>query len=77
MFFGVWLLMLGASLVITIPRNPNGVEESSRRQLWGNRSLPQRVIAKDERGHRFHNGHGSRKNARIMASAGSELAFLL
>src|SRR5438045_9137744 len=35
-----------------------------------NRSLPQCVIAKNERGHRFDNRHGSWKNTRIMPSAG-------
>src|SRR5205809_3300544 len=39
--------------------------------------LPQCVIAKHQRGHRFHNWHCSRKNARIMASARRELALLL
>jgi gluconate kinase len=40
------------------------------------RLLPQRVIAKHQRGHRFHDRDRSRENARIMASARRELAFL-
>src|SRR6266487_1075251 len=41
-----------------------------------NCSLPQSMIAKHQRGHRFHDRHRSGKNARIMASARSELSLL-
>src|SRR5207244_5309998 len=39
-------------------------------------SLPQSMIAKHQRGHRFHDRHRPGKNARIMASARSELSLL-
>src|SRR4029077_3747609 len=41
------------------------------------RVLPQRVIAKNERGHRFDDRHGSWKNTRIMPSAGGKLSLLI
>src|SRR6266496_4759548 len=41
-----------------------------------NCSLPQSMIAKHQRGHRYHDRHGSGKNTRIMASARSELSLL-
>src|SRR4029077_11234544 len=41
-----------------------------------NCSLPQSMIAKHQRGHRFHDRHCSGKNARIMASTRSELGLL-
>ena len=37
------------------------------------RALPQRVIAKDERGHRFYDGHRSRENTRIVAATDGKL----
>jgi hypothetical protein len=39
-------------------------------------SLPQRVIAKNERGHCFDDRHGSWKNTRIVASAGRQRSLL-
>src|SRR5438132_4043347 len=41
-----------------------------------NCSLPQSMIAKHQRGHRFHDRHRSGKNARIMASTRNELSLL-
>src|SRR6266849_10335202 len=41
------------------------------------RPLPQRMIAKNERGHCFDNRHGSWKNTRIMPSAGGKLSLLV
>jgi hypothetical protein len=41
------------------------------------RALPQRVIAKNERGHCFDNRHGSWKNTRVMASPGCEFGLLV
>src|SRR5947208_6739346 len=41
-----------------------------------NCSLPQSMVAKHQRGHRFHDRHRSGKNTRIMASARSELSLL-
>jgi hypothetical protein len=41
------------------------------------RVLPQRVIAQNERGHRFDNRHGSWKNTRIMPSAGGKRSHLV
>src|SRR6266508_5967521 len=41
-----------------------------------NCSLPQSMIAKNQRGHCFYDWHCSGKNARIMASARSELGLL-
>src|SRR5207244_5736159 len=38
--------------------------------------MPQRMIAKDERRHRFHNWDCARKHARIMASPRGELTVL-
>src|SRR5262249_497954 len=39
--------------------------------------LPQRVIAKNERGHCFNDRHGSWKNTRIVASAGGKRSLLV
>src|SRR5260370_5989005 len=41
------------------------------------RLVPQRMIAKDERGHRFHDWHCSRENAWLMTSARRKLTLLL
>src|SRR5207302_36592 len=41
-----------------------------------NRLLPQCMIAKHQRGHRFDYRNCARKNARIVAAAGGELTFL-
>src|SRR6266480_2564295 len=38
--------------------------------------MPQRVVTKDESGHRFDYRHGSRKNTRIMSSVRGELTLL-
>jgi hypothetical protein len=46
-------------------------------QLLLDRALPQRVIAKDERGHRFYDGHRSRENTRIMASTDGKHGLLV
>ena len=40
-------------------------------------ALSERMIAKNERGHRFDNRHGSRKNTRIMPAAGGKLSLLV
>src|SRR6266516_5670821 len=40
------------------------------------RLMPQRVVTKDEHGHRFNYRHGSRKNTRIMSSPRRELTLL-
>src|SRR5436190_1394156 len=37
-----------------------------------NGPLPQSVVAKDERGHRFHDWDRARKDTRVMAAAGRE-----
>src|SRR5438105_5019864 len=57
--------------------NQPSVDVQASLQPATDRLVAQRMIAKNERGHRFNDWHRSRKNARIMASARHKLALLL